>query len=168
MSGGDWIVCEQSNRWAAALRMALDGRAGADGFHLREVRSLAELSASLSERPASVTCIEIQRTNLSDALTWLASAERSVGPAPLVALVSYSLQPDPWESGAAGSDSLRDIADVLREAGSAMVVTSPRRLTPLVELGLRQASRRPPHPAADDAEMPLASTVWASLPWQAG
>jgi hypothetical protein len=113
--------------------------------------------------------IEVGRANLGDVLAWLAMAEREFAIVRFVALVDYSLQPDPWASSEARLNELSDVTDALREAGAAMAVTSPRRLGPLVELGRRPPGRlRPRRQAANDPEMSLTSRVWASLPWQAG
>lgn len=170
MSGGDWIVCEQSNRWAAALRLLLVSQSRVEGrrYRLREVRTLAELAASLSEQQVPLVGIEAGRANLGDVLAWLAMAEMEFANVRIVALLDYSLQPDPWASGEARLNQLSDVTDALREAGAAMVITSPRRLGPFVELGLRPTGPRRPLRAANDAEMSLTSRVWASLPWQAG
>jgi hypothetical protein len=170
MNCGNWIVCEQSNRWAAALRLLLDDQARADGsrYQLREVRTLTELAASLSERLACLACIEVRRANLSDVLAWLAMAPKDFGDARFVALLDYSLQPDPWAAAESRLNEPGDVMDALREAGAAMVITSPRRLGSLVEMGRGPAGHRRLLSAAKDAEMTLAAKVWTSLPWQAG
>ena len=170
MNDGDWIVCEKANRWAAALRLLLGSQSPADGSRcrLREVRTLAELAASLSGCDVCLAGIEVGRANLGDVLAWLAMAEREFVNVRFVALLDYSLHPDPWASGEARLNNLSDVTDALREAGAAMSVTSPRQLDPLVELGRRPPGRLPPREAANGPEMSLTSRVWASLPWQAG
>lgn len=170
MNDGDWIVCERSNRWAAALRLVLDGQTRVVGrrCRLREARTLADLAASLSERHVCLACVEVRPATLSDILAWLAKAEKEHGETRFVALLEYSLQPDPWAAAESRLSELGDISDALLEAGAAMVVTSPRQLGPLVDLGRRPAKAPQSLQTSDDAEMTLTSRVWASLPWQAG
>ena len=170
MNDSDWIVCERSNRWAAALRLVLDGQNRVDGRRrrLREVRTLADLAASLTEGQMCLACIEVRPASLGDVLAWLAKAEQEFGETRFVALLDYSLQPDPWAAVESRLNKLGDLSDALVEASAALVVTSPRRLDPCIELGRRPAKHLQPRRTSDDAEMTLTSRVWASLPWQAG
>jgi hypothetical protein len=170
VNDSDWIICERSNRWAAALRLVLDGQNRVDGrrCQLREVRTLADLAASLSEGQMCLACIEVRPASLGDVLAWLAKAEQEFGETRFVALLDYSLQPDPWAAAESRLNKLDDVSDALVEAGAALVVTSPRRLGPLVELGRRSANPSQSRQTSDDAEITLTSRVWASLPWQAG
>ena len=80
MNDSDWIVCERSNRWAAALRLVLDGQNRVDGrrCRLREVRTLADLAASLSEGRMCLASVEVRPATLGAALAWLAKAEKAV------------------------------------------------------------------------------------------
>jgi hypothetical protein len=168
MSVVEWVVCEPTNRWSAALRLLLDDQTEADRcrFRIREVRSLAELSAILRERVACLACIETRRDNLRDILTWLSTASHNNLHVKFAALIDYSLHPDPWASPQNRSSLLQDASDALREAGAATVVTSPRRLGPLLEFGRQIALNSLRQPAANDG-MTIAAKVWAALPWQA-
>jgi hypothetical protein len=161
VNGGDWIVCEQSSRWAAALRLLLDSQIPADRnrYRLLEVRTLAELTASLSEQQVPLVGIEVRRANLGDALPWLAMAQQEFGDTRFVAFLDYSLQPDPWGAAESRLSDLGDVTDALREAAATMVVTSPRRLGPLVDLGRRPAKPSQSRQTSDDAEMTLTSRV---------
>ena len=170
MNRRSWIVCERSQRWAAALRLLLDQETKRDGIphRLIEVRRLEEASARLSERPDSLTCIEVDRTNFSEALTWITAASRSFGRAQFVALADYALQPKAWESEGYGLKTWQDTADALQEAGAAMVAASPRELNSIVDYGRRHAASLITQGIADEAGTPIKEAVWATLPWQTG
>src|SRR4051812_33451844 len=85
-----WVVCEQSGRWAAALRLAI-ARLSRVQFVLRlhEVRSLAELLAFSSDHRDDLSLIEVGRQNLAEVLELLAKDE-SVRPKRYVALLDHS------------------------------------------------------------------------------
>jgi hypothetical protein len=170
MSGCEWIICEKSSRWAAALRMALERDVRPDRCEdrLHEVRSLAELSERLSERRVSLAAIEVRRANLGDVLKWLSTDSRRASRTRFVTLLDRSLQSDPWEIAARGADVLRDASDALREAGATDIVVSPRRLGPLIELGRRHAANMAQLHTPSDSELSFSAKAWASLPWQAG
>jgi hypothetical protein len=78
MSRVEWIVCERSGRWAAAVRAALGRSAWSSSAVPRvyEVRQLGELRERLAERPDGLALVEVQRENFGDVLTWLADAAR--------------------------------------------------------------------------------------------
>ena len=79
MSRVEWIVCERSGRWAAAVRAARSAdRLG----RLRTFRAFmkcgnwSELRERLAERPDGLALVEAQRENFGDTLAWLAEAVR--------------------------------------------------------------------------------------------
>ncbi len=169
MSRVNWIVCERSGRWATALRAAL-GRSGwppSSVPRIFEVRQLGELATRLDARPSDMALVEVQRAHVFEVLEWLAEAGRLYRRARLVALVDRGV----WESldtdSAAGRRDRQPMIDVLREAGAAEVVTSPRQLQGILELGRRHASLRAAGFDGPSARMSIAEWVWASLPWQA-
>jgi hypothetical protein len=145
------IVCERTSRWASALRMEL---ASVDLPHrLRELRHLAELDAELDERPGALVAVEVRRGNFAELLAWLPAARRRHCRARYVALVDDSLL-----------DHQSEVGDALVEAGVQAIATSPRRLETIVAIGMRHAATA----GKTDENAPLATQVWASLPWQAG
>jgi hypothetical protein len=165
----DWILCETSSRWAAALRMALERHARPDEcqHRLHETRSLVELSEYLPQRPGSLALIEVHRANLSDVLIWLTAHDGRCGQPRCVALLDRSLQADPWDAAALESDARQDVSDALREAGAVDVLVSPRHLEPLLELGRRHAASMAQQRPGDIAAPSLTARARASLPWQA-
>jgi len=164
----EWIVCERSNRWAAALRMAIgrDAAAGGPRRRLREVRRLAELTAELAQRPASFVAIEIHRNNLGEALEWLAAA-RQYPLTRCVALVDRSLPSTVASLAPSGPATEREIRAALREAGALDVAESSRGLHAVLELGRRHAAVvSAAQQAVPGNDLPLEDRVWAALPWQ--
>jgi hypothetical protein len=166
----DWIVYEQSSRWAAAFRMAFNRSAHRDGceHRLHELRRLAELSEILTERPAALAAIEVRRDNFRDVLTWLVTNQRHGSASRCVAMVDRSMEQDRGDLTTKDPTSLYEIIDALHEAGAVDVVVSPRRLGPLIELGRRHAARVALEPIRDVTASSITARAWASLPWQAG
>jgi hypothetical protein len=164
----DWIICERSNRWVAALRLALDRDTAACGmaYRLREVRRLDELAPELARRPASLVAVEVHLRNLSAALTWLATVEPQFPRARCLALVDGSLSASQPSVRPHHNAPLRDACDALREAGALEVAESPRRLQPLLALARRHALATSEHDARIAENRPFAQRVWATLPWQ--
>jgi hypothetical protein len=170
MNRHSWIVCECTQRWAAALRLLLDQETQRNRTQHRliEVRHLEEASARLSEHPDSLVSIEVDRANFGDVIAWLTAASRRFGRARFVALADYALQPNPWESDGNGMKTWQDAAGALQEAGAAMVAATPRELETIVQFGRRHAAALSVPGFADNTEMPIRETVWATLPWQTG
>jgi hypothetical protein len=154
MSRIEWVVCERTSRWAAALRMAL--AADELSCRLRELRHFIELDAELAARPTAVAAIEVHRGNFANVLCWLPRAREQFAEVRFVALLDRSLVVDKTKESA-------DVGDALLEAGAALVVASPRRLEPILELGRRHAAA----PPKTSENVRLVEQVWASLPWQA-
>lgn len=159
MSGCDWIVCERTSRWAAALRLALERDGAKSGPHhrIRETRRLSELTAEVLERPACIAAIETHHDNFADVLEWLSTADLRFPAARSVVLVDRSI----------GLSERHETRIALREAGALEVVESPRQLGSLIELGRRPAPTSK-NVAAIAENSPLVERIWASLPWQAG
>lgn len=170
MTAYEWIICEQSSRWAAAFRVALqrDTLADARQSLLIEVRSLGELAEYLGNRPTSLAAIEVRRANFCAILNWLAAETGKSAATRCIALLDHSQLPNPWDAEARRLNSLDDVGDALREAGAVDVVTSPRQLGQVLELGRRHAAALPQKLALDHAKNSLVAKAWAALPWQAG
>ncbi len=147
----EWIVCEQSSRWASALRRALES--GDTPHRLRELRHLAELDAELAARPRALAAMEVDRGNFARLLAWLPAARERHVRARYVVLLDRSL-----------ADDLEVVCDAFVEAGAQAIATSPRRLYTVVALGTRHADTA----RIIEENAPLTAQVWESLPWQAG
>jgi len=164
----NWIICQRSNRWAAALRLAVERDAATLGvsYRLREVRTLGELTSELVRSPASLVALEVHDRNLSDVLAWLSAAERRFPQARCVALVDRALSADQQRVPPGGQESLRDVCDALREAGAWDVAQSPRRLQPMLELARRHAMATAADVTILAEHVSFTEHVWATLPWQ--
>lgn len=145
----EWIVCERTNRWVSALRMALANGDGA--FRIRELRRTAELDGELAERPETIIALEVRRDNFAELVAWLAAARKRHLHARSVALVDRSID-----------SHVVEVGDVLVEAGAAAVATSPRQLSSVLALARRHAETM--GKSAENSSL-LAGT-WAALPWQ--
>jgi hypothetical protein len=168
MSENDWIICERTGRWAAAMRVRAARRESTIGREPRiyEVRSLEELARQLEVRPASLALIEVHSSNLSDLLSWLAENSRQFTRAHFVALLDRSL------CAAARYDDLRwpaemnEVHGALLEAGAAEISDSPRRLQYVFAMAERHAAIVRSSLGASAHEQSIANWAWSQLPWQ--
>lgn len=135
-----FLICEKTGRWAAAWRRVLP----LDEVKVSELRGFDPCQRALAELPYSVVAVEVTRRNLSAALTQLVAWRRRFPHA--VFLI-------PADRGLERANLL------LREAGAAHVVFSPRNLGPTAAL-IRRHLAAAPAPAA-----PLEETIWQTLPW---
>ena len=170
MTNLEWVVCERSNHWAAALRTALSrqARTPAATFSLDEVRSLGELTARISERPYSLALVEVAPANFDEVLSWLADAMRWSRHNRAVALLdstfAYGAEPN-----RDANCSRQDVADALHEAGAVEIARSPRHLQQVLLLGLRYASTNTVdivHRAGVAGDAFIEEWAWSLLPWQ--
>lgn len=156
MNRCNWVVCERSSRWAAALRAALARRAVSDDFtvDLHEVRNLDELTARLGTLPNTFAYIEVTSKNFEATLAWLAAATRNSEPR-AVAMLDRDFA------------DASEVASVLREAGALEITCSPRQLQHVMQLGRccaevpANGSGRKPAPGQSIDEW-----AWRLLPWQ--
>jgi hypothetical protein len=120
---------------------------------MREIRHLTELGAELTERPASIVAIEIDRQNFAAVLAQLRIIHQKFSHARCVAMMDRSLTP-----------VINEACDAALETGAVAAATSPRRLDAILAVGRR-------HPATAEAPTDECTTwsiqLWASLPWQA-
>jgi hypothetical protein len=168
MSRVEWIVCERSGRWAAAVRAAL-GRSAwppSNVPRVYEVRQLGELRERLAERPDGLALVEAQRESFGDTLAWLAEAVRENRSAQFIALVDRGVWGSVEQGAVTRQRDRRLVVVALREAGAADVVTSPRQLGGLLALGERHASLRATERGGPASTISIAEWAWASLPWQ--
>jgi hypothetical protein len=134
------LICERTGLWASALRREL----AESGLPLREIRVLEDCAAELAAAPDSFLVLELQSNRIAALLgalpRWLASY-----PAARAAVVAErELAPFEW---------------LLREAGAAHFLCSPRQLDALAQIVLRHAAQIPPPPQS------LSQRLWAGLPW---
>src|SRR5688572_15105073 len=104
----EWIVCERTDRWAAALRVILARQVQWRSRmpRLYEVRSLAELASRLELRPDGLGLISVDNALVPRVLSWLAGAWMTHPRARFIALLEGDL-------------SQQDVGSVLLEAGAA-------------------------------------------------
>jgi hypothetical protein len=134
------IVCERTGKWAVALRRA----AGSRAVRVHETRSLEECREEIEASPASLVALEATTGNFDEILVWLAEAWRDFPRCHVVILGHRGLQQRQW---------------LLREAGAAHVIHSPRG----VDAVLRIASR---HLDESNDEEPLTrERLLDRLPW---
>lgn len=142
------LICEQSGRWAAALRMALERAASSrhrPPTRIQEVRRLAELVAAIDGNPTVLPLVEAQPENLAAILALLTQLnDQSI---PIVALVDDSRS-----------------TDALYEAGAALVVETPRQVAATLKLAIHLTTS--PNPPAMSDSASIADWAHAALPWQ--
>jgi hypothetical protein len=138
------IVCERTRRWTAALRLTLRESGDPPRVALRQTRALAEADDALKQAPGSVVAVEVAAESLGETLRWIAQLERGDRAARAVALAAPDVLRHEW---------------ALREAGAALVLSSPRRAQSLIDLLAWHLPRVPP-PTTSDLER-----IWNTLPW---
>jgi hypothetical protein len=168
MSRLEWILCERSGRWAAALRAALRRTDSPMETmpKIYEVRQLDELASRLEARPDHLALVEVERHRFGDILSWLASACRIQRHARFVALANRDVC-DPLGIDPASRRRARQaVIDALREAGASEVVMSPFQLNSLLALGAQHAFLRTSRLDSPSENVSITQWAWASLPWQ--
>jgi hypothetical protein len=152
-----WIVCERSNRWAAAVRIALARQSPRDAVpqSLDEVRNLADLTTRLHEFPTSLVLLEVTLKNFDATLAWLSETTRRSSHMRAAALLDHGF-----------SDNRVEVATALREAGAAEVVLSPRQMQPVLSLGHHFASKTRDAALPLTADQSIEKWAWGLLPWQ--
>ena len=159
-----WVVCEQSGRWSAALRVAAARwLKGGPTLRLHEVRTLGELSSHLEEHGSDLALVEVGRENLTDVVQLL--MRRGPRLSQFVALLDEA---SPSRQAAAGisEPDTQPLADWLWELGALEVVESPRQLRGLLALHHRLAAARGPSMNGAAARESFAEWAWSTVPWQ--
>jgi hypothetical protein len=136
------IVSERSGRWAVALRRELG-----PGSRILETRSIAECWACLSKTPASLVVVELNAGNVDTLLGRMARREREYPRVRVAVFADRRLAGYEW---------------LLREAGAAVFLSSPRRAAVLADLARRHLARHPVE-AVETCE-----AILAALPWKRG
>ena len=166
MTGGDWILCERSRRWASALRLALSrGDSRFPPRRFNESRTLAQALLQLAAWPQSLVLIEVNSANLADVLDWLAATTPQFSAARFAALLDSEFFAAPAAGSAAGASGGGEVRDILAEAGMSAAAISPRRLRDVLALAEKHALRvaQPATPLADQS---FEAWAWSLLPWQ--
>jgi hypothetical protein len=134
------IVCERTATWGGALRLPLQRV----GRRIVETRSLDDCWSEVAASPASLVAVEATLANLDSLVPWIRRLKAAFPRACVVVLGSRGLETGQW---------------LLREAGAAHVVFSPRQWQPVVRICQRHLGAEP---SADDAER---QRIWRRLPW---
>jgi hypothetical protein len=160
-----WIVCEESGRWVAALRIAFARLAKTHTApRLYEVRSLGELSPHLDEHECDLTLIEVGRKNLTDVLQLL--VRRGSQPGRFAALLDDTIPHRYPVIATPDKSDTQEFADLLWEVGAAEVVESPRYLRGLLRLHSRLAAAHGPVTDGVGIVQSFGDWAWSTLPWQ--
>jgi DNA-binding response OmpR family regulator len=139
MAASRVIVCEQTGRWAAALRVAFEPATPG----IVETRSLAECGERLAQWPRSLAAVELTTVRLDAVLEWLLHASRDFAEAQIVVLADRGLE---------------HYELLARELGALHFTTSPRQLDQLLPTLRLLESSRP-------AELSVSEQIMAELPW---
>ena len=134
------IVCERTGKWAVALRRALQGGA----HRVYETRSLAECRDEVAMSPASLVAVEATAANFDDILDWLMELGRDFPLCRVVILGFRDLKRGQW---------------LLREAGAAHVIHSPRSVDSVLRIASRQLEE------AKDKEHLTRERFTERIPW---
>ena len=133
------IVCECGGRWALALRQELAGV----GVRVWETRTPADCWNELAESPASFVVIELGR-HVDRLLDYLTRQLREFPSARLAVVAQRSLADYEW---------------LVREAGAACFLVSPRQVGGLAQLACRHLAEAPL------PQQSLTERIWSGLPW---
>ncbi|MBC8868552.1 MAG: hypothetical protein H8E44_04005 [Planctomycetes bacterium] len=134
------LVCEKTGSWAAALRRVLSSTQ----HRVRETRSLAECWRELEQGPASLVALELTRENGEALVRRLLDLSRCFPRARAIVLGRRVLEP---------------FEGLVREAGAAHVLLSPRGVSGaarLIERHMAQAPRE---------QLTFRQSIWSRLPW---
>jgi DNA-binding response OmpR family regulator len=137
------IICERSEKWAAALRRPLK----LVGHRVVETRSLDDCWAEVAARPASLVAVEATTVNLETLVAWMQRLTATFPRVRVVVLSQRGLESAQW---------------LLREVGAVHVVCSPRHWQPVVRIAQRHLGSAP---RPDDTDR---QRIWRRLPWADG
>ena len=134
------IVCEQTGKWAVALRRSsLIG-----SIRVYETRSTEECQQELQASPASLVAVEATDANLNRLAAWLCEIATQFPRCRVVVLASRGLESSQW---------------LWREAGAVHVEYSPRQMSGVARIALRQLKD-----VANDGHS-IRQRVWDRMPW---
>jgi hypothetical protein len=160
-----WVVCEQSGRWSAWLRVAFGRLPGAgSSLRLLEVRTLRELLAHSDDRPCDLSLIEVGPENLTEILQLLVRRDPRLDR--FVALLEGIGDQPHMPIARAGEPIGGSIADLLIEAGAIDIVESPRQLRGLMALHNRLWTIRRSSTSGVAEAQSFVDWAWSTIPWQ--
>ena len=139
MNESSVVVCEKTGKWAAAIRRLLRPASG-----LCETRSWQACLQEVRTRTAALVALEVLPENAESVCRRVAELTRRFRQVHVILLADRNLQTVEW---------------LLREAGAAHVLFSPRdivRLRPIIE---RFWTQIPP------SRKTFREHVWSQLPW---
>lgn len=134
------ILCEHTGAWAIALRPPLQRL----GHRVYETRSLDACWDEVAASPASLVGVEVTADNLEQVLIWMCRLRTTFAAVRIVVLGRRGLEGYQW---------------LLREAGAAHVVFSPREVPGVVRVVQRHLGAAPDKGASERER------VWHRLPW---
>jgi hypothetical protein len=151
----NWIFCESTGRWAAAMRTALERRQfGVTGKlkmpRIQEVRSQADLEAAIGANRETLGFVEVSDKNLAAVLDMLARYMRRNSR--LVGLLEVTSE-------------RQAAAEALTEAGALCVASAPRNIAAVIDVAEQYCDLRTRGGTPAAAES-IADLAWAALPWQ--
>jgi hypothetical protein len=159
MANSEWIICERSTRWVAALRTYFRRTpSGLMPFRIFETRRMRDVYLRLRSHSACVVLLEVDRETLPSVLEWLAENAQRYPIARFAALLDRSLMD--------AAAQREEIFEVLLEAGACEVASSPRQLRSIVNLARHHVNSLAAA-TAPDAAKPLVEWARDHLPWQA-
>jgi hypothetical protein len=168
MNECDWIICERTGRWAAALRVGAARRSPTtvSAPRIHETRSLNELAERLYARPLSLTLLEVQTSNVGKLLHWLARNSPRFPRARFVALLDRMLTERTDSGGEQLSVESHDVVAALLESGAAEIADSPRRLRHILAFAEKHAASVRNLPRRSSEPQSIADWARSQLPWQ--
>jgi hypothetical protein len=168
MSEIDFLVCERTGRWAAALRVgaARHDRISSREPRIYEARSLEELAERLEIRPLSLALLEVHLSTLGKLLPWLADHSPRFPRIRFVALLDDALGIAANRDIKQLSGPSQDVVAALLEAGAADFAHSPRRLQLVFALAERHANIVADANRQLNPVQSIADWAWSQLPWQ--
>lgn len=134
------ILCERTGTWAVALRPWLQRT----GHRVYETRSLDTCWDELVASPTSIVGVEVTADNLEQVVAWMCRLRTAFSTVRIIVLGGRGLECCQW---------------LLREAGAAHVVFSPREVESVVGVVQRHLGTTSDNNASDRER------VWQRLPW---
>ncbi len=150
------IVCEQTGRWATALRRELSAKPGFSARRrLAETRSLAECRESLQKSPAAFVVVELTLSNARRLLRLMEDLEWKF-PLARLAVVIYAAE--------MGTEPPGRLEALLRQSGAVFFADSLRGEGPRGVRALASVARRHLR-HAPQPQQSLRAEIWSRLPW---
>jgi hypothetical protein len=167
MNENEWIVCERTSRWAAAIRVAAARQpsTAVSARRIYEVRTLDDLAEHLRVRPASLALVEVHTGNLGSVMLWVATCTQRFPRACFVGLFDGMTHLRSNSRSVSASDA-KDAIDALIEAGAAEIATSPRHLQHIFSLAAKHDAAVANSQQRSEEPPSIANWAWSLLPWK--